>query len=159
MSYISARAGFLAFAMVVTVGVSAAAQVQGDAMHVPAAELRAKVAKTTDGSATAPVPTGPGATVLAAHRDKTGQVEVHMKLNDELIVQAGHASILVGGRVEGNKETAPGEWRGGTIVGGKSYDMSPGDVIWIPAGMPHQLVVPAGGSINYLAVKFDKAPG
>ena len=31
----------------------------------------------------------------------------------------------------------PGEWRGGTLEGGSFYRLSPGDVLWIPAGQPH----------------------
>jgi mannose-6-phosphate isomerase-like protein (cupin superfamily) len=92
---------------------------------------------------------------LAAHRDADGQVEVHTRLNDEFVVLSGHATVLVGGRVEGNKETAPGEWRGGKISGAKSYAMGPGDVLWIPAGAPHQSLVPKGGDFRYLAFKFE----
>ena len=137
---------------------SVGTQPLGEARYLSAGEVHALVAKLTDGVATAAVPTGPGAVVLAAHRNRTGQVEVHVRLNDELIGQAGRASVRVGGTVAGNRETAPGEWRGGEITGGKTYDLGPGDVIWIPAGMPHQMIVPAGGSIHYLAVKFEVRP-
>jgi mannose-6-phosphate isomerase-like protein (cupin superfamily) len=138
----------------------AAAPAFADEPHyVSASQLQALVAKMSDGLSTAPVPTGPGAVVLMAHRDRTGQVEVHTRLNDEFIVQEGRAAVLVGGRVEGNRETAPNEWRGGSIVGGRRYDMGPGDVLWIPAGVPHQVVVPPKGSFHYLAVKFEvRAP-
>ena len=127
--------------------------------RVPAAspdrpDLAHLVAKTKDGVATAPVPAGPGTTMLAAHRTADGQVEVHLKLNDEFVVQSGHATVLVGGKVEGNRETAPGEWRGGAISGARSYQLGPGDVLWIPAGSPHQ-VTPKGGAFRYLAIKFD----
>ena len=118
-------------------------------------KIGALVAKTKDGVATAPVPAGPCTTLLAAHRDADGQVEVHMKLNDEFVVQAGRATVLVGGKVEGNKETAPGEWRGGKVTGAHAYAMGPGDVLWIPAGAPHQTLVPKGGSFRYLAFKFE----
>jgi quercetin dioxygenase-like cupin family protein len=63
----------------------------------------------------------------------------------------------MGGRVQGNRETAPDEWRGGTIEGGRTYELAPGDVVWIPAGVPHQVLVPAGGSFDYLVVKTPKA--
>ena len=136
----------------------ALAQPAGEGVYVTAAKLAAMVAKTTDGVATAPVPTGPGTTLLAAHRDADGQVEVHMKLNDEFVVQAGHATVLVGGKVEGNRETAPGEWRGGKVTGARAYQLGPGDVLWIPAGAPHQALVAKGGSFRYLAFKFEAKP-
>jgi hypothetical protein len=61
-------------------------------------------------------------------------------------------------KFEGAKEIAPNELRGGTIVGGRTFELSPGDVLWIPAGMGHQVVVPKGGSFDYLAVKFEAKP-
>ena len=137
---------------------AASAETTGEGVYVPAAKIAAAVATTKDGAATAPVAAGPGTTILAAHRDADGQVEVHMKLNDEIVVQSGRATFLVGGRVEGNKETAPGEWRGGKITGARGYAMGPGDVLWIPAGAPHQALVPKGGDFRYLAFKFEAKP-
>lgn len=134
---------------------AAAAQPAGPGIYVPASQIAALTAKPKDGVATAPVPAGPGTTMLAAHRTADGQVEVHTKLNDELIVQSGHATELVGGTVSGNKETAPGEWRGGKIAGAKAYALGPGDALWIPAGTPHQTLIPKGGDFRYLAFKFD----
>jgi len=32
--------------------------------------------------------------------------------------------------------------------------MSPGDVLWIPAGLPHLVVVPARGAFDYVAFKY-----
>jgi mannose-6-phosphate isomerase-like protein (cupin superfamily) len=136
----------------------AAAQAPGEGTYVAAAQLRANVAKTTDGLATFTVPTGPGATVLIAHREKDGEVEVHTRLNDEFVAHDGHAGVRVGGKVEGNRQTGPDEWRGGVITGGRTYQLSPGDVLWIPAGSPHQVLVPKGGSFSYLAFKFEAKP-
>lgn len=135
--------------------VAGAARAEDQVRYVAAKDLGGLIAKD---ALSASVPTGPGATVLVAHRDKTGDVEIHSKVNDELVVRAGKASILIGPKVEGAKETAPNELRGGTIVGGKTYPLAPGDVIWIPAGLGHQLLIPPGGSFDYLAIKFDAAP-
>jgi len=133
----------------------AAAAQGGEGVYVPSGQIDALVAKPADGLATAPVPAGPGTTVLAARRTADGQVEVHMKLNDEFVVRAGHATVLVGGKVEGNRETAPGEWRGGKVTGARAYRLGPGDVLWIPAGAPHQTLVPKGTAFSYLAFKFE----
>ena len=132
-----------------------AARAQDQVRYVAAKDIGGLI---PTGALSASVPTGPGATVLVAHRDKTGDVEVHTRVNDELVVRAGRGSILIGPKVEGAKETAPNELRGGTIVGGQSYPLAPGDVIWIPAGLGHQIVVPPGGSFDYLAIKFDAKP-
>ena len=146
----------LLLAAVLTASVSAATAAEtGQGVYASAAQLAALVATTKDGVATAPAPTGPGTTMLAAHRTADGQIEVHLKLNDEFVVQSGHAMVLVGGKVEGNHEIAPGEWRGGKVTGAKAYAMGPGDVLWLPAGAPHQTLVPKGGDFRYLAFKFD----
>jgi len=136
----------------------AAAQPASEGVYASAAQLAALVARTQDGSVNAPAPTGPGTTMLIVRRDADGQVEVHTRLNDEFVVQAGHATVLVGGKVSGAKETAPGEWRGGVVAGAKAYQLGPGDVLWIPAGAPHQTLVKAGGSFTYLAFKFEAKP-
>ena len=150
--------------MALTVGLLAltgvaSAQIPGEGTRMTAAELAAAVAKVgPSGSVNAPVPTGPGATVLIVRRDAAGEVEVHDKVNDEFVVQSGHASVRVGGKVEGARQTAPGEWRGGVITGGKLHALGPGDVLWIPAGSPHQVLAPKSGPFLYLAVKFDAKP-
>jgi mannose-6-phosphate isomerase-like protein (cupin superfamily) len=136
---------------------TAMAQAADEGRYVSAGELRTMVAKTKEGLVTTPVPTGPGATVLAAHRDRPGDVEVHVHLNDEFVAQVGHATVRVGGKVTGNHQSAPGEWRGGTIAGGRTYQLAPGDMLWIPAGSPHQ-VTPKGGGFSYLAFKFEARP-
>ena len=132
-----------------------AAGAEDEVRYVAAKDLGDLIAK---GALSASVPTGPGATVLVAHRDKSGEVEIHTRVNDELVVRAGKAAILIGAKVEGAKATAPNELRGGAIIGGKTYPLAPGDVIWIPAGLGHQLLIPAGGSFDYLAIKFDAQP-
>ena len=147
----------LASAGLIAAGAAAAAQPSGEGVFVPAAKLATMVAKTTDGLATAPVPTGPGTTLLIARRDADGQVEVHERLNDEFVIQKGSATVLVGGQVEGNRQTAPGEWRGGTVTGAHAYQVGPGDVLWIPARAPHQVLKPRGG-FTYLAFKFEATP-
>lgn len=135
---------------------AAAAQAPEDGVRVSAADLAAMVAKVgASGAVNAPVPTGPGATVLIVRREAVGEVEVHDKVNDEFVVQSGHAQVRVGGKVTGARQTAPGEWRGGTVTGGKTYDLGPGDVLWIPAGSPHQVTARKADPFVYLAVKFD----
>ncbi|HEY5347668.1 MAG TPA: hypothetical protein VIJ72_05705, partial [Rhizomicrobium sp.] len=123
-------------------------------VYASAAQLQAQIANPGNGLVNYALPTGPnGATVMIVRRDKTGDVEVHDKLCDVLIAQTGHAVILVGGKVSGNHQIAPDEWRGGKITGGTAHDFSPGDVIWIPAGLPHLILVKSK-SFTYLAMKF-----
>ena len=144
-----------AMAVVLAIGGSALAQPGATPMYLASKDIDALVAKTKDGVATAQLPTGlPSHMVLVAHRVADGEVEVHKKLADEIIVRSGHAKIQVGGTVTGQRQTAPDEFRGGTMTGGQVFELKPGDAIWIPIGQPHQVLVPKGGQITYTAAKF-----
>jgi len=123
-----------------------------------AAHLRAMVATTVDGLVTHAAVADPGARTIVVRRDRPGQVEVHDALNDVVVAQAGAAVLLAGGHAEGLRQTEAGEWRGGTIAGGERRALGPGDVAWIPAGVPHQLIVARGGSFTYVVVKTANAP-
>ena len=145
----------LAMGLTLAMGGAALAQANAKPIYVPAKDLDAMVAKTKDGLASAKVPTGsPDHVMMIAHRTSDGEVEVHTKLADEIVVRSGHAQIKVGGKVSAQRETAPNEFRGGTITGGQVFDLSPGDAIWIPVGQPHQVLVPKGGQITYTAAKY-----
>jgi hypothetical protein len=124
---------------------------------VPAAQLRAYVATTASGLVSHAATIDPASRTLIVRRDALGEVEVHALLNDVLVGQAGAAILVIGGRIEGGREVAPDERRGGTIIGGRSQAFGAGDVAWIPAGIPHQMVVRRGSSLTYVAVKTDRA--
>lgn len=91
-------------------------------------------------------------------RDKAGGPEMHTHLTDFFYITQGQATLIVGGKLEGGKTVRPGQVRGGTIVGGKAYEMVKGDVMVIPPGIPHQWAkVPA--SVSYLVFKRVDGPG
>jgi mannose-6-phosphate isomerase-like protein (cupin superfamily) len=123
-------------------------------IRVPSKDVDALVAKTKDGLATAQIPSGSNVTMLLAHRKADGEVEVHKKLSDEIIVRSGHARIRIGGTVTGQRQTGPDEFRGGTMTGGQAFDLNPGDTVYVPVGQPHQVLVPKGGDIVYFAAKY-----
>ena len=132
-----------------------AAAPESEPIYFSGAQLMEGVAKTNNGTVSKPIPFGKEVTMSKARRDADGVVEVHTKLHDVIIPQGGHAVALVGGKVEGNKQEGPNEFRGGTITGGKKYDLKPGDVLWIPAGTPHQMLIEKGGSFDYIFGKFE----
>jgi mannose-6-phosphate isomerase-like protein (cupin superfamily) len=51
------------------------------------------------------------------------------------------------------KTTAPGEIRAESATGAEKTALAPGDILNIPAGVPHQFLVPAGKQITYFAMK------
>lgn len=121
-----------------------------------AAQLRTLVAHPAEGMAANQFLNGPGSHVYIIRRDKNGDTEIHMAFNDIYVVKSGRAKITLGGRVTGNHETEPTEWRGGEISGGTDYSLTPGDVLFIPAGVPHKVLVAPRSSISYLTVKTPK---
>jgi len=82
---------------------------------------------------------GPGQsfTIITGRRDKPGQVEVHANDLDVIYIVEGSATFVTGGRVIEPTTSAPGETRGREIEGGDTHQLAKGDVIVIPAGVPH----------------------
>jgi mannose-6-phosphate isomerase-like protein (cupin superfamily) len=93
-------------------------------------------------------------TLSISRRDKDGLAEVHEKFVDVIVVQTGSAVLVVGGKVVEPTTTEPGEIRGKSIEGGVKKTVSPGDVIHIPAGTPHQFFLAPNGQITYVLVKI-----
>ena len=96
--------------------------------------------------------TAPNLSILIAHRDGPGMVEVHEKETDTIYVLGGSATFVTGGTMIGGNVTAPGQQRGSDIQGGDARPLVKGDVIVVPAGVPHWFKE-VRGSIDYYVVK------
>ena len=92
---------------------------------------------------------------MIAHREGDGEAEVHDTQADLFVVQGGEATLVVGGEMEGGKTTAPGETRGPSIKGGDRRKIAAGDVVHIPARIPHQLLIASGQKFTYFVLKVD----
>jgi mannose-6-phosphate isomerase-like protein (cupin superfamily) len=92
---------------------------------------------------------------IVFHREGPSYAEIHQKLADFLIVRAGEATIVVGGKAMGAKPSGPGELRGKSLEGGTRYKVSIGDVLYIPANTPHQTIVEKGKSMTALVIKVE----
>lgn len=90
-----------------------------------------------------------------AHREASGEAELHEMQTDIFVVESGEAKLVVGGKVAGARTTAPGEVRGPSIEGGRGMKVATGDIIHIPAKVPHQLLVEPGKQFTYFVVKVD----
>ena len=89
----------------------------------------------------------------AVLRKESGGAEMHETQNDIFVITAGEATLTVGGTIADGKETQPHEIRGTTITGGTDKKVGPGDVLTIPAKMPHQMKLERGKQVSYLAIK------
>lgn len=92
---------------------------------------------------------------MIAHREGPGQVEIHESMADVFVVQSGEATLVVGGEPENAKTVAPGELRGSSIKGGERWRLGAGDIVHIPARMPHQLLIDSGKQFTYFVVKVE----
>jgi uncharacterized RmlC-like cupin family protein len=93
-----------------------------------------------------------------SHRAKSSEsAELHQNWADLYFVLDGEVTIRYGDRLEGGKETGPGEIRGGEIVGNVTRQkLVAGDVASAPAGIPHFWEVEPGKTVTYMTVKLGK---
>ena len=90
---------------------------------------------------------------LVFHREGSGEPEIHTKLADFMIVLSGEGQIQVGGNLTEGKTTAPDEIRGKALDGGTMYKIAQGDVLYVPANVPHRTHVAAGKQLNVMVIK------
>ena len=93
---------------------------------------------------------------MLAFRNRSGGGEVHQNFADLFYILDGRATLLTGGEVLDPKSTAPGETHGTSVQGGSRQEVKAGDVVHIPAGMPHQMVLAEGQTVTYFVVKVEE---
>jgi mannose-6-phosphate isomerase-like protein (cupin superfamily) len=93
---------------------------------------------------------------MLAFRSRSGGGEVHQNFADLFYILDGQATLLTGGEVVDPKSTGPGETLGTSVQGGSRKEVMAGDVVHIPAGMPHQMVLAAGQTVTYFVVKVEE---
>jgi hypothetical protein len=89
------------------------------------------------------------------YRDADGFPEQHDKIVDVVIVQNGESTLVVGGTMTGKRASdGAGELVGTRLDGGERRQIAAGDVVHIPAGIPHAFLVDAGKHVAYVLVRF-----
>jgi len=99
---------------------------------------------------------GNNAKAQMAHREGDGEAEIHEMVQDFFVVESGEATLVVGGTVANQRQSAPNELRGPSIKGGEKKKLVAGDIVCIPAKMPHQLLVEKGKQFTYFVIKVTK---
>jgi mannose-6-phosphate isomerase-like protein (cupin superfamily) len=142
------------------------------ATYVSAEDIQANMSAAPN-SATNPLPNirvvdagGYNVAVGVIHRPQTppGVVAVHFKVTEIYHVTDGAATLVTGGTMVNAKprpadaisvklEDGPGA-SGASIQGGVSRRIKAGDVVVIPAGVPHWFSA-IEGSITYVVVRVD----
>jgi len=94
--------------------------------------------------------------LLKTHREAiSGQAELHEKQADLIVVQSGQATIIIGGKIVNGKTMAINEIRGTSIEGGERQALKAGDVVHVPVKTPHQVLLEAGQTLDYVVLKVD----
>ena len=132
-----------------------------DGFHVwKAAELksmaRTLAPKVVDHTATQAIPGLGNYSFISILRTGTSTAEYHETQADVFVVESGEATLVVGGKLVDGKTTAPHEMRGSGIAGGTERKISTGDVVSIPAKVPHHVKVDPGKEITYFLVKVTQ---
>ena len=95
---------------------------------------------------------GPDKLMLSV-RTASGGVEVHAHFTDIFVITDGRATLITGGTVLDAKTDTNGETHGTSLQNGTSQPLTKGDVVHIPAGVPHQLLLSSGDTLSYFVVK------
>jgi mannose-6-phosphate isomerase-like protein (cupin superfamily) len=96
--------------------------------------------------------------VQTNRRVKNGNIEIHVKETDIFYVMGGSATLLIGGTAvdpHPGRPDRPLQLTAKDIENPEVHELKKGDVIVIPAGVPHWFKQ-VNGSIDYLVVKSIK---
>ena len=91
-------------------------------------------------------------------RGKTSPAELHETEADLYVVRRGRATLVVGGELVDAEKRPRKQQRGSSVRGGYRREIGPGDVVHIPLGVPHQLILAEGESFLYDLTKFNEEP-
>ena len=93
---------------------------------------------------------------MVALRRQDGGAEIHENYADFFFVVSGSAKLLTGGTVPDGKTVSPGEIRGKAVLNGVETTLNQGDIVHIPATVPHQLLLPESESFLYFVIKVKE---
>ena len=139
-----------------------AAVLTGDKAEViPAQNVQAQLAQlapqaTPSGSSGSTLATYGNLALKLSVRTASGGAEIHARYDDLMIVQQGSATLITGGKVENPQVGNDGETKGSSVQGGQSQTIKVGDVVVVPAGVPHQLLIPKGTLYSALVAKIKE---
>jgi mannose-6-phosphate isomerase-like protein (cupin superfamily) len=120
-----------------------------------AQELNAK-AQGPEGAASSKLNEYPNSFTMIALRGKNGGAEIHEDYADFFFVIRGSARLMTGGTVQDGKSVSAGEIRGKSVLNGVETALNQGDIVHIPATVPHQLLLPEGGTFLYFVIKVKE---
>jgi mannose-6-phosphate isomerase-like protein (cupin superfamily) len=154
MNKIAESAAVRTAAVVAPVAVVQTAQVD----HMTQSQMLEKagefeLAAASSGAAGTKLADYPNHFTMITLRKKSGSAEIHQQFADIFFVVRGDATLVNGGEMVDAKTETAGEIRGTSVKGGVQTLLRAGDYVHIPAGVPHQLVLPEHGDFVYFVLK------
>lgn len=145
-------------ATMAAVAIPCCAQAQSNAEVFPARDVTSQLAGLAQkakgsGSSGATLADYKSHAIKLSVRAASGGAEVHACYDDIFFVTEGTATLVTGGTVESAKAGSDGETTGSDIRNGKSQTIAKGDIVHIPAGVPHQLIVAPGSEYSSIVIK------
>jgi len=95
---------------------------------------------------------------MLAYRNQSGGAEVHARFADVFLIESGSATLETGGTVVDPKvDDATGETRGAALANSRAQQLHAGDIVHIPAGVPHRMRLEPGATVLYFVVKVQES--
>jgi mannose-6-phosphate isomerase-like protein (cupin superfamily) len=101
---------------------------------VAAAAAQSKAAATLSAQVVVALPP---LRVVVEYRGKPTPASIHDKNNELINILSGSGTLIMGGTLNDQKRRDATNMTGTGITGGRSYALSKGSYVFIPAGMPH----------------------
>ena len=137
---------------------SSPAQSPGKAEVFPAAQIRSQFVDlapqaTANGSSGTTLGDYGTHALKLNERTTSGGAEIHAHFDDVFLVMEGKATLITGGELIDPHAGSNGETTGSGIRNGTVQPILAGDVVHIPAGTPHQLLIAPGTTYSALVIK------
>jgi mannose-6-phosphate isomerase-like protein (cupin superfamily) len=91
-----------------------------------------------------------------SQRTVNGGAEIHAHFDDVMMVMEGKATLITGGELIDAHSGSNGETTGSGIRNGSVQAIAVGDLVHIPAGTPHQLLIAPGTTYSALVIKVKE---
>jgi len=91
---------------------------------------------------------------IFVHRTENSRPEVHARWDDLVIVKSGSGAIEMGDSLVGSEFRAAGERIGGKFHRSYQIVVHAGDIVRIPAVVPHAFIVSGKEPLDYLVIKL-----
>ena len=116
------------------------------------ARLKLQAAASPTGDATQTLEDQVSNWIVLVARARTGEAEFHRDWSEEILVRSGTMTVYYGGAMSEEHAFGPrvGEFHSASMEGGTAQVLHAGDLMHIPASVPHWVKIAPGDTASYL---------